>query len=116
MQQAHVGGAECAGSRRRVDFDALAGPFMTFVIRGRTPTVCNHCACLVEAVGIEPSSDHLVSHDSVAITRKGLRAETLLKPSESEFADQLGTRVPNFHGANGLLTHVRRVWGALRVV
>ena len=70
----------------------------------------------VEAVGIEPSSDYPVSHGSVVITRKGLGAETLLKPSESELRDPLGTRVPNFHGANGLLTHVRRAWGALRVV
>jgi len=30
---------------------------------------------IVEAVGIEPSSEHRVSHDSIAITRKGLDAE-----------------------------------------
>jgi hypothetical protein len=89
---------------------------MTFVISGRTPTVCNRCACLVEAVGIEPSSDHLDSHDSIAITRKVLDAETPLKPSESELADQLGTRVPNFDSIDDLSERVRRVWGALRVV
>jgi len=71
---------------------------------------------LVEAVGIEPSSDPLVSHDSIAITRKGLDADTPLKPSESELADQLGTRVPNFRRTNELLERVRRAWGALRVV
>jgi hypothetical protein len=29
---------------------------MTFVIRSGTPNSCNHCACLVEAVGIEPKA------------------------------------------------------------
>jgi hypothetical protein len=76
----------------------------------------NHCACLVEAVGIEPSSDHPVSHDSVAITRNGLDAETPLKRSEPELPDPLGTRVPNSRPADALLTHVHRAWGALRVV
>jgi hypothetical protein len=76
----------------------------------------NYCACLVEAVGIEPSSVHRVSHDSVAITRKGLDAETALEPIESELRDPLGIRVPNSRPADALLTHVRRAWGALRVV
>lgn len=57
----------------------------------------------VEAVGIEPSSVHPVSHDSVAITRNGPDAHTPLKRSESEWVDQLGTRV-------------LKLWGALRVV
>jgi hypothetical protein len=70
----------------------------------------------VEAVGIEPASDHLVSHDSVAITRNGLDAETPLNPSESVLPDQLGTRVPNFESIDGLSAHVRGAWGALRVV
>jgi hypothetical protein len=89
---------------------------MTFVIRSGTPNSCNHCACLVEAVGIEPASDHLVSHDSIAITRNGLDAETPLNPSESVLPDQLGTRVPNSRHADALLVPVRRAWGALRVV
>ena len=67
-------------------------------------------------MGIEPSSDHPVSHDSVAITRKGLDAETPLNPSESELTDQLGTRVPNFESIDDLSERVRQVWGALRVV
>ena len=71
---------------------------------------------LVEAVGIEPASVHPVSHDSVAITRNGLGAETLLKRSESVLPDQLGTRVPNLESIDGLSAHVRRAWGALRVV
>ena len=71
---------------------------------------------VVEAVGIEPASDHLVSHDSIAITRNGLDAETPLNPSESVLPDQLGTRVPNFESIDGLSAHVRRAWGALRVV
>ena len=70
----------------------------------------------MEAVGIEPSSDHLVSHDSVAIMRNGLDAETPLNLSESELTDQLGTRVPNLRRPNEWLAHVRRAWGALRVV
>jgi len=70
----------------------------------------------VEAVGIEPSSDHPVSHDSVAIARKGLDAETQPNPSESELPDQLGTRVPNFASIDDLSERMRRVWGALRVV
>ena len=71
---------------------------------------------IVEAVGIEPSSDHLVSHDSIAITRNGLDAETPLNPSESELTDQLGTRVPNFDSIDDLPERVRWVWGALPVV
>ena len=88
---------------------------MTYVFL-KTLTLGNHCACLVEAVGIEPSSEHPVSPHSIVITRNRLDAETRLKPSESELADQLGTRVPNFHGVNELLVHVRRAWGLLRVV
>ena len=71
---------------------------------------------LVEAVGIEPSSNHRVSHDSIAITWNGLDAEAPLEPSESKLADQLGTRVPNLRRPNEWLAHVRRAWGALRVV
>ncbi len=71
---------------------------------------------VVEAVGIEPSSEQRVSHDSVAIARKGLDAETALEPSESELRDPLGTRVPNSRRADALLLPVRRAWGALRVV
>ena len=70
----------------------------------------------MEAVGIEPSSNHLVSHDSIAIARKGLDAETPLNPGESELTDQLGTRVPNFDSIDDLTARVRRAWGALRVV
>ena len=51
-----------------------------------------------------------------AITRNGLGAETLLKRSEPESRDQLGTRVPNFESIGELSEWVRRVWGALRVV
>ena len=82
----------------------------------RTLTRGNHCACLVEAVGIEPSSVRPDSHDSVAITRNDLDADSPLKPSESELVDQLGTRVPNFDSIDDLSERVRRVWGALRVV
>ena len=57
----------------------------------------------MEAVGIEPSSVDPVSHDSVAITRNDLDADTPFKPSESELVDQLGTRV-------------LKLWGVLRVV
>jgi len=71
---------------------------------------------IVEAVGIEPSSDHRGSHDSIAITRKGLDAGTLRNPSESELADQLGTRVPSVHRPDEWLADVRRAWGVLRVV
>ena len=70
----------------------------------------------MEAVGIEPSSNHHVSPDSIAITRNGLDAETPLNPSESVLPDQLGTRVPNFESIDDLSAHVRRAWGALRVV
>ena len=70
----------------------------------------------VEAVGIEPSSNHRVSHDSIAITWNGLDTETPLEPSESKLADQLGTRVPNLRRPNEWLAHVRRARGALRVV
>jgi len=70
----------------------------------------------VDAVEIEPSSVHRASHDSVAITRNGLDAETWLNPSESEWTDQLGTRVPNLDSIDDLSERVRRAWGALRVV
>ena len=82
----------------------------------RTLTRGNHCACLVEAVGIEPSSDHPVSHDSIAITRKGLDAGTRLNPGESQLTGQPGTRVPNFDSIDDVSERVRRLWGALRVV
>ena len=52
----------------------------------------------------------------MAITRNGIDAETRLNPSESELADQLGTRVPNFDSIDDLSERVRGVWGALRVV
>lgn len=71
---------------------------------------------VVEAVGIEPSSEHPVSHDSVAIMRNGLDAETPLNLSESKLADQLGTRVPNLRRPDEWLAHIRSAWGALRVV
>lgn len=51
-----------------------------------------------------------------AISRNGLDAETPLNPSESELADQLGTRVPNFDSIDDLSERVRRAWGVLRVV
>ena len=70
----------------------------------------------MEAVGIEPSSEHRVSHDSVAITRARLDRETGLNPSESGLTDRLGTRVPNFDSIDDFSERVRRVWGALRVV
>ena len=92
---------------------------MTFLVTYaflKTLTRGNHYACLVEAVGIEPASDDLVSHDSIAITRNGLDAETPLNPSESVLPDPLGTRVPNPRHADALLVPVRRAWGVLRVV
>ena len=70
----------------------------------------------MEAVGIEPASDHLVSHDSIAITQERLDAGTPLERSESGLPDQLGTRVPNSRHADELLVPVRRAWGVLRVV
>jgi len=70
----------------------------------------------VEAVGIEPSSVHRVSHDSVAITPKRPDVETSLKPSETELRDPLGTRVPNSDALDAMIVHARLAWGALRVV
>jgi len=86
----------------------------THVRAGRKPNDSE--AEIVEAVGIEPSSDHRVSHDSIAITRERLDAETPLDPSKSELTDQLGTRVPNFDSIDDLSERVCRAWGALRVV
>jgi hypothetical protein len=71
---------------------------------------------VVEAVGIEPSSEHRVSHDSIAITQERLDAGTPLERSESGLRDPLGTRVPNSRHADALLVPVRRAWGVLRVV
>jgi len=45
---------------------------------------------MVEAVGIEPSSERLVSHDSVAIAPEGLDGETPLEPNESSCGIRLG--------------------------
>jgi hypothetical protein len=70
----------------------------------------------VEAVGIEPASDRLVSHDSMAITQNGFDTKTLINPSESHLTGQLGTRVPNFASIDDLSERVRRLWGVLRVV
>ena len=99
----------------KVDPDRLPGRIYDISV-SENANPRNHCACLVEAVGIEPASDHLVSHDSIAITRNGLDAETPLNPSESVLPDQLGTRVPNSRHADALLVPVRRAWGVLRVV
>ena len=85
-------------------------------LRSEAPNMFNHCASLVEAVGIEPSSDRLVSHDSVAIAPQGLDGETPLEPSESELRGPPRTRVPNLHRFDELLAHARLVWGALRVI
>ena len=82
----------------------------------KTLTRGSHCACLVEAVGIEPSSDHLVSHDSVAITQAHPDHETCLNPSESRLEDQLRTRVPNFDSIDFLSERLRQAWGVLRVI
>jgi hypothetical protein len=71
---------------------------------------------IVEAVGIEPASDRLVSYDSVAITQDVGHGETRLNPGESELRDQPGTRVPNANGSDALLAHVLRAWGALRAI
>jgi hypothetical protein len=71
---------------------------------------------VVEAVGIEPASDHRASPDSVAIARNVVDGETPLDPSEFGLEDQLGTRVPNFDSVDDFSDRVRRVWGALRVV
>ena len=71
---------------------------------------------VVEAVGIEPSSERPVSHDSIAITQERLDAGTPLERSESGLRDPLGTRVPNSRRADALLVPVRRAWGVLRVV
>ena len=70
----------------------------------------------VEAVGIEQDSVHRVSPILQGFSRTdgiGLSAE---KPRESGLSDDLGTLVPKFEGGDALLMHVRRAWGALRVV
>lgn len=82
----------------------------------RTLTRGNHCACLVEAVGIEPSPERPGSRDSVAITRKGVDEETLLKPGECALADPLRTRVQNLDSLDAVLARTRLAWGMLRVI
>jgi hypothetical protein len=67
-------------------------------------------------LGIEPSSDHLVSPDSVAIARNVVDGETRLNAGEPGLADQLGTRVPNKRGSDAWLVQLRHAWGTLRVV
>jgi hypothetical protein len=61
----------------------------------------------MDAVGIEPSPVHPVSHDSIAITRKRLDAETQLKPSESGLRNPLGTPVLCSRWSNELLERSR---------
>jgi len=68
------------------------------------------------AGGSEPSPEDLGSHDSAAIQRKGVDAQTQLKRSESELPEPGGTRVPDFGCADAPLAQVRRAWGVLRVV
>jgi hypothetical protein len=70
---------------------------------------------IVEAVGIEPSSEHPVRHDSVAIAGSGALGETLVNPREPELEDHPWTRVPSVDSVCDC-EWVRRVWGALRVV
>ena len=82
----------------------------------RTLTRGNHCACLVEAVGIEPSPEYLGLDDSVAIARKGTERKTSLKRSESGLTAPLRTRVPDADSIDAVLAHARRAWGAMRVI
>jgi hypothetical protein len=82
----------------------------------RTLTRGNHCACLVEAVGIEPSPEDLGLHDSGAIARKGADRKTSLKRSESGLTALLGTRVPGSDSIDAILAHARLAWGAMRVI
>lgn len=70
----------------------------------------------VEAVGIEPSPDHLGSDDSVAIARKGADRKTSRKRSESGLTAPLGTRVPDSDSIDAILAHARCAWGAMRVI
>lgn len=70
----------------------------------------------MEAVGIEPSPERPGSRDSVAITRKGVDEETLLKPGECALADPLRTRVQNLDSLDAVLARTRLAWGMLRVI
>jgi hypothetical protein len=94
----------------------ISGATYDIVIENGTLTPGNRCDCLVEAVGIEPASDPLVSHDSVAITQAHTDHETCLNPSESGLEDQLGTRVPNVDSIDFLSERLRQAWGVLRVI
>ena len=46
----------------------------------------------MEAVGIEPASDHFAPHGSAAITRNGMVGETLVNPGEPELENHPGAR------------------------
>jgi len=70
----------------------------------------------VEAVGLEPSPEHLGLDDSVAIARKGVDGETSLKPNESDLTAPRGTSVPGLGSLDAVIAHARRAWGALRVI
>lgn len=89
---------------------------MIFRRRDNHAAIAKPLRLVVEAVGIEPSSERPVSHDSVAIRQERLDAGTPLERSESGLRDPLGTRVPNSRHEDALLVPVRRAWGALRVV
>ena len=71
---------------------------------------------MVEAVGIEPSPEHLGSHDSVAITRRGVDSATSVELCESELLALLGTHVPSSESGDALLERARLGWGAMRVI
>lgn len=104
---ARAGGIVRIGATR---FRPVSRTLMTNVISASGTNHLQSLRVLVEAVGLEPSSEQRVSHDSVAIARKGLGAETLLKPSESELRDPLEKRVPNSRRADMLLAPVRVAW------
>ena len=71
---------------------------------------------IVEAVGIEPSPEHLGLDDLVAIARKDVDRKTSLKPGESGLTAPLGTRVPDSDSIDAILAHARLARGAMRVI
>ena len=70
----------------------------------------------VEAVGIEQASVHRVSPVLQVFSRTDGVGLSVKERCESGLSDGLGTHVPNLREPDELFEHVRRAWGALRVV
>lgn len=74
---------------------------------GLALTICDHCACLVEAVGIEEVAVRRVLRIDRGITRTNGVGRPDKSPVEPGLKDILGTNVPRILTQDELLAKIR---------